>query len=295
MPYRTQENRIIGLVITFSDITTAKNLEEGLRASENRFRTAIESTGNIVAAFDTEFRMTWLYDPRNELMTPDFIGKRDDELPDRPYFSELRELNRKVCATGHEVSRDLTVQLINGRSRFYVLIATPLKNPNGEIIGVITVASDKTHRKEVEWKQAESEDSFRFLFDAIPEGAIFQDVEGRILMTNPEAERILGYSKEEMQGKTAMELRWKTVRQDGSEFPFEEHPAFLALRTGRPVRGVVMGVFHPGNNICRWIRINALPRFREGLAAPFEVCVTFHEITPPGSRPSAFNKKEKPS
>jgi two-component system, chemotaxis family, CheB/CheR fusion protein len=294
MPYRTQENRIIGLVITFSDITTAKNLEEGLRESENRFRAAIESTGNVVTAVDRKFRITWLYDPRNELITPDFIGKRDDELPDRPFFKELMEVNRHVIATGHAVSRDMTVQLINGSSRFYELNATPLKNAEGEIVGVITVASDNTHRKEVEWKEAESEESFRFLFDVIPEGALFQDTEGRILMTNHEAERILGYAMEEMKGKTAMELHRKSVREDGSDFPFEEHPAVLALRTARPVRGVVMGVYLPGNNTCRWISINAFPRFRKGLAAPYQVCVTFHEITTSGSRQSAFKKKEKP-
>jgi len=31
MPYRTQENRIDGVVITFSDITAAKRLEAQLR------------------------------------------------------------------------------------------------------------------------------------------------------------------------------------------------------------------------------------------------------------------------
>ncbi len=294
MPYRTQENRIIGLVITFSDITTTKNLEESLRENENRFRAAIESSNIVVAAVDREFRYTWLYDPRHELIRPDFTGRRDDELPDEQHFKELKEVNRKVFSTGQTVCRDLTVQLVNGDIRFYELTAKPLKNANGELIGVITVASDKTCRTEAERRRKESEDSFRFLFDAIPEGAMFQDTEGKILMTNLEAEHILGYSRDEMLGKTAMELRWKTVRQDGSDFPFEEHPAFIALWTAQPVTGVVMGVFHPGNNTCRWISINALPRFRDGISAPYQVYVTFHEITSPKARPSAFKKKEKP-
>ncbi|NTW64184.1 MAG: PAS domain S-box protein, partial [Chlorobiaceae bacterium] len=295
MPYRTQENRIIGLVITFSDITTAKNLEEELRENETRFRAAIESSGIVVAAVDRAFRYTWLYDPRSELITPDFIGKRDDEHPDRQHLSELMEVNRKVFATGHAVRRDLTFQLMNGSSRFYELNAKPLKNANGEMIGVITIATDKTRIKESERAKTESDARLRFLLDAIPEGAMFQDKEGRILMTNHEAARILGFSMEEMQGKTAMELRLKTVRPDGSDFPIEEHPAIVALRTARPARGVVMGVFHPGNNTCRWISINALPRFREGISAPCQVYVAFHEITLPKASSSAFKKKEKPS
>ena len=36
MPYRTHENRIDGLVITFSDITASKNIEAELRATQAR-------------------------------------------------------------------------------------------------------------------------------------------------------------------------------------------------------------------------------------------------------------------
>jgi two-component system CheB/CheR fusion protein len=38
MPYRTQDNRIDGVVITFVDITAGKNLEEALRETESILR-----------------------------------------------------------------------------------------------------------------------------------------------------------------------------------------------------------------------------------------------------------------
>ncbi|MDO9198763.1 chemotaxis protein CheB [Rhodoferax sp.] len=44
MPYRTQENRIDGLVITFSDITTNKKLEEELRATQARLTALLENS-----------------------------------------------------------------------------------------------------------------------------------------------------------------------------------------------------------------------------------------------------------
>lgn len=43
MPYRTQENRINGLVITFTDITVAKKLETSLREIEKSFRFVIDT------------------------------------------------------------------------------------------------------------------------------------------------------------------------------------------------------------------------------------------------------------
>jgi two-component system CheB/CheR fusion protein len=44
MPYRTQENRIDGLVITFSDITVSKKLELALFATQARLQTLMENS-----------------------------------------------------------------------------------------------------------------------------------------------------------------------------------------------------------------------------------------------------------
>jgi two-component system, chemotaxis family, CheB/CheR fusion protein len=291
MPYRTQENRIVGLVITFSDISVAKKLEENLRESEERLRAAIESSGIIVAAVDKEFRYIWFYDPRHEFHASSSIGKRDDELPDMQNAVELLEIKQQVFASGESVHRDLMLKQANGGCSFYELVARPLRDGAGKVIGVITVAADNTIRKEAEAAQKESEDRFRRLFDAIPEGALLLDAEGRILMVNPEAERILGFSREEMQGKTSSELRWKIVREDGSDFPFEEHPAFVALRTAQPVKGAIIGVFQPGHNHCRWIRINAQPWFRAGMEAPFQVYMTFVDIHSFRSCPDTCTKQ----
>jgi two-component system, chemotaxis family, CheB/CheR fusion protein len=295
MPYRTQENRIVGLVITFSDISVAKKLEENLRESEERLQAAIESSGIIVAAVDKAFRYLWFYDPHHEFHASASIGRRDDELPGMQNAAELMDVKRKVFTTGESVHSNLMITRPNGSSRFYDLIAKPLRSVSGEMIGVITVARDNTARKEAEAAQKESEDRFRFLFEAIPDGALLLDSAGRILMANREAERILEFSRDEMQGKTSAELRWKLVREDGSDFPFEEHPAFIVLRTAQPVRGVVIGVFQPGHNHCRWIRINALPWFRSGMAAPYQVYMTFVDIKSFRSRPDTCIKQEDPS
>ena len=278
MPYRTHENRIVGLVITFTDISIAKKLEESLRESEERFRAAIESSDISVAAVDTELRYTWLYDPHHEFNASASIGKRDDELPDMQNVAELMAVKRKVLATGETVYRDLTLTCSDGSLHYYRLVAKPLRCASGEMIGVITVAADNTARKEAEVAQQESEDRFHFLFEVISEGALLLDAEGKILLANREAERISGFSREEMQGKTSNELRWKIVREDGSDFSFNEHPAFLAARTDQPVKDIMTGVFQPGHNCCRWLKINALPWFLPGMTTPFQVCMTFVEI-----------------
>ena len=134
---------------------------------------------------------------------------------------------------------------------------------------------DRTHAGE-----APEAGSLRALFETMPVGVVLQDRDGRITSANPAAERILGLSLDQLQGRTSVDPRWHAVRADGSEFPGDEHPAMVALRTGARVGGVVMGVGDPATGLRHWIRVDATPLFDPGAGAPREVCTTFLDITP---------------
>jgi PAS domain S-box-containing protein len=138
---------------------------------------------------------------------------------------------------------------------------------------------DLAERKRVEEELRESEEKHRTLFETMAQGAVYQDADGSIISANPAAERILGLSIEQMQGRTSVDPRWKAVHEDGSDFPGETRPSMVALRTGKEVRNVVMGVFNPQTEKHSWININAVPQFRPGDNKPFRVYTTFDDIT----------------
>jgi len=125
----------------------------------------------------------------------------------------------------------------------------------------------------------EAESRFRSLFETMAQGVVYQDASGRIITANPAAERILGLSHDQLFGRTSMDTRWMAIHEDGSPFPGEDHPAMIALRTGRPVVEAMMGVFHPREERYRWIVVNAVPQYRPGESAPFEVYATLTDIT----------------
>lgn len=125
----------------------------------------------------------------------------------------------------------------------------------------------------------ESERRYRTLFETMAQGVVYQAANGKIIFANPAAERILGLSLAQMMDRTSMDLCWKAVHENGSEFSGETHPAMVALRTGQPIRNVVMGVFNPQNNNYRWINVNAVPLFRPGELTPYQVYTTFDDIT----------------
>jgi hypothetical protein len=83
-----------------------------------------------------------------------------------------------------------------------------------------------------------------------------------IIAANPSAEWLLGLPYKQMIGRSSMDPRWAAIREDYSIFPGNEHLVMLALNIGKPVTGVVMGIFHPPVEMYQWITIDAIPCFR---------------------------------
>lgn len=76
-----------------------------------------------------------------------------------------------------------------------------------------------------------------------------------------------------------MDPRWRMIHEDGSEFPGQEHPAMIALKTGQEVQNVMLGVHNPKLNDYRWINIHAVPQFKPGEQEPYQVYTTFDDVT----------------
>ncbi|NQU65548.1 MAG: PAS domain S-box protein, partial [SAR324 cluster bacterium] len=134
-------------------------------------------------------------------------------------------------------------------------------------------------RRQIEENLRINEEKHRTLFETMIQGVVYQDTDGKIIDANPAAEQILGLSFDQMQGRTSVDPSWKSIHEDGSDFPGETHPAIVALKTKKIVKDVIMGVFHPTKEEYRWILINATPQFVSDESVPFRVYTTFNDIT----------------
>lgn len=121
----------------------------------------------------------------------------------------------------------------------------------------------------------ENEERYRLLFSSLTQGVVVHDSTGAIIDCNPSAESILGMSRDMIVGRDSHDPQWRALREDGTPFPADEHPAMVALRTGRSCVGVVVGL--PMSGATRWIRINATPT--ADLRSVPLVFVTFDDIT----------------
>ncbi|MFQ5570095.1 MAG: PAS domain S-box protein [Rhodothermales bacterium] len=142
-----------------------------------------------------------------------------------------------------------------------------------------TLTQEVAERKRIEEALRESEEKHRTLFETMAQGVVYQNAEGVIISANSAAERILGLTLDQMQGRTSFDPRWRAVREDGSDFPGNTHPAMVALATGEAVGPGIMGVFNPQTDTYRWIVVHTVPQFKKGEDKPYLVYATFEDIT----------------
>jgi two-component system CheB/CheR fusion protein len=130
LPYRTTENVIDGLVVTFVDITKVKGLQEDVR----RFMAALGGSPTSIFGQNAELTYDWAYGNILGHPADHMVGRRDEEV-----FGEdgrtLYELKQEVIRNGKPVRRRLKLGL-DGSRREHDLYIQPVATPTGKVLGV---------------------------------------------------------------------------------------------------------------------------------------------------------------
>jgi PAS domain S-box-containing protein len=274
----------------FTDVTENRQAEAALRESEQRFRQVLEVSSDVIYWLNLESN-TYEYVSPSVLpmsgFTPEEFaglgvrGVRHRVHPeDWPqYKQEIDELLAHGARARAASQWESRWQCKDGEYRWFSESRALVRGEDGRSLALVGTIRDVTESKKAEETLRKSEERHRVLFETIPQGIVYQSADGAIISANPAAERILGLTIDQMQGRTSVDPRWKAIHEDGSDFPGETHASMVALKTGRKVLNVVMGVYNPKDDSHRWININATPLFRPGENKPHQVYTTFEDIT----------------
>jgi two-component system, chemotaxis family, CheB/CheR fusion protein len=156
-PYRTSDDRIDGVVLTFVDVTSGKNAEARLQRSEARLRLVLESVADYaIYTMDLEGRVeSW------NAGAARIFGYAEDEIIGQPAIilatieDRERGADREELRLAHEQGKALDERWHlrrNGSCVFVSGILAPLLDTRGLVVGYVKVARDLTERKH--WEDA---------------------------------------------------------------------------------------------------------------------------------------------
>ncbi len=203
-------DQIVGIRGVISDIASLKAVEEALRTSELRYRRVWESAPLAFVVSDRDCIVTdwnpcaaalfgWT---REEVLGRSFFDFLIPEVVRPPVEVVVQRLLADELPS-HGVNENLTK---NGELITCEWSNVRLLDPDGEVVGVLSLALDISERRRAEEALKASEDKYRLITERAPMGIVVTDEQSVIIEVNTTLCRILEQSREALLGGS-----WSTL------------------------------------------------------------------------------------
>lgn len=192
-----------------NDITALKKTKEALRTSEEQYRNLVENIGIGISLISPEMRILALNRQMREWFPA--INVTEKPLCYRSFHDPPRDEICSFCPTHlafhdgqiHETLAEIRAE---GKIKNYRIVASPVKDDNGNIIASIDMVEDITEKRELYEQLALSEKLYETVFETTGAGMAIIEEDMTMSLVNKEFSKISGHSKEEIQGKSWTEL-----------------------------------------------------------------------------------------
>jgi PAS domain S-box-containing protein len=193
------------LVGVITDITERKKTEEALIQSETRHRTLVDTIPDLV----------WLKDQSGVFLScnntferffgakeSEIIGKTDYDFVDKDLANFFRDHDRKAMAVDQSsINEEWLTFADTGYHGLFETIKTPMRDAEGNLVGVLGIARDISEHKKTENALLLSQQKLTLHRQQTPLAVLELDLNFRIQAWNPSAEKIFGYTVKEIIGK----------------------------------------------------------------------------------------------
>jgi diguanylate cyclase (GGDEF)-like protein/PAS domain S-box-containing protein len=249
--------------VIYNDITDRKRMEEKLRREENRFRTVIEHSSDIVVVVNLEGIITYINPAVEQVLgfkPEERIGRRGFELI---HEDDLEFLADSFIALTRQpdhlpIHGEMRLRHKNGSFRILEAVGSNWVNDN-VVEAVIVNYRDITERKKAEEELRKREELYTKLVNSMPDLVIQTDLNGKIEFVNDNTSKQSGYGKEDFMGQNMLHFicpeyhskaiqnslmiqggkiigpqEYELIRKGGQKIPFEINGQTLLNEDGTP-------------------------------------------------------------
>jgi PAS domain S-box-containing protein len=218
-----------GIVINYHDITDRKLMEEALRKSDELYHLITDNITDVIWTTDMNLKFTYTspsvtrlrgysVEEAMSISLKETLTPSSFELAMKVYEEEMaiekreqKDLNRSRCIQVEEYCKDGSTIWIDVEMTF-------IQDSEGKATGILGIARDITERKQAEEALRESEEKYRELINTSTDGVISVDTRMNIALWNQGAERIFGYTEEEILGQSITKIapeRYRKAKEKG--------------------------------------------------------------------------------
>ena len=132
-----------------TELNERKRAQEALRQSEERFRVTLKNSPIAVFNQDVELCYIWVYNPPDVFDARAMVGRYEGEFLSYEDAQRLIAIKHQVLETGVGTREEIFITL-GEEVRYYDLTVEPLRNRDGEIVGITCATMDISDRKQAE-------------------------------------------------------------------------------------------------------------------------------------------------
>ena len=236
MPMHDTSGALIGQLTLTRDRTERRRADSALAAERTLLRTLIDALPDIVFTKDTagRFNMCNVAELKHiGVHSPEeLLGKTVFDLYPRE-LAQLYHADDEQALAGHPIldREELSVD-VEGKQRWHLTIKMPLRNVDGDIVGLVGVSRDITQRRTMEEALRESERRFRQLAESLPQLVWTCESDGRCDFLSRQWVEYTGIPAGDQLGsrwleqvhpgdRTALMHAWGHAVAEGSSFQLE--------------------------------------------------------------------------
>jgi len=227
---------------------------------KNLLSVILDTLPATVALCDLDWNYLYVnqtYEKWHDYKSKDLIGKNAKIILGEKGYKTVKPFVDN-CLKGEKVSFEKEVNYKNAGLKYVKTYYTPNKTQTGEINGFFIITYDLTNEYQAKKKSDQLKNFYSEILNTMKEGFVVHDSHGKIIYFNQSAEKILGMNSDQLIGKSPLDPNWQSIHADFTNFPGEDHPASVTLKTGQSQLNVLMGIrINTGET--KWVNINSFP------------------------------------